>query len=44
MSLYRKTALVKAEQFLPNKNIIPSGVISSGNGDPRKHPEEKWFL
>jgi hypothetical protein len=34
-NLYRKTALVQAEQFLPAEGKIPAGVISDGHGDPR---------
>lgn len=41
---YRKTALVKAEQFLPAEGKIPSGVISDGHGDPRKDPRYSFVL
>ena len=42
---YRKTALVEAEQFLPSIGQIPSGVISDGNGDPRRNPEcYSWIV
>jgi hypothetical protein len=42
--LYRKTALVQAEQFLPAEGKIPDGVISDGNGDPRKNSRYSFVL
>lgn len=42
--LYRKTALVSAEQFLPAENKIPSGVYSNGMGNPQTHPLFDWCL
>lgn len=41
---YRKTALVEAEQFLPNEDKIPAGVFSSESTDPRKDPLADWML
>lgn len=43
MKLYRKTALVSAEQFLPSEGKIPEGVFSDGLADPRKSTAE-WCL
>lgn len=43
MTMYRKTALVSAEQFLPADGKIPAGVFSDGLSDPRKSPAE-WCL
>lgn len=43
MALYRKIALVEAEQFLPGEDKIPSGVYSSGPADPRKSAEQ-WMI
>jgi hypothetical protein len=42
--MYRKTALVAAEQFLPEQGMIPAGVISDGNGDPRKDSNYSFVL
>jgi hypothetical protein len=42
--MYRKTALVAAEQFLPEQGMIPAGVISDGNGDPRKDSNFSFVL
>jgi len=44
MAMYRKTALVSAEQFLPGEDKIPAGVRSSGMGDPRKGGDFDWVL
>lgn len=44
MKTYRKTATVEAEQFLPLENKIPSGVLSSGLGDPRKRHDLDWVI
>ena len=44
LKAYRKTALVMAEQFLPEIGQIPKGVFSSGNGDPRKRYDCEWVL
>lgn len=41
---YRKIATVTAEQFLPLENKIPSGVISTGLGDPRKRNDLDWVI
>jgi hypothetical protein len=41
---YRKTALVTAEQFLPEIGQIPKGVFSNGNGDPRKRYDCEWVI
>jgi len=43
MTLYRKTALVSAEQFLPSEGKIPEGVFSDGLSDPRRSTAE-WCL
>lgn len=43
MTMYRKTALVSAEQFLPSEGKIPDGVFSDGLSDPRSSPAE-WCL
>ena len=44
MALYRKTALVEAEQFLPDLDQIPEGVRADGLGDPRKNACLDWVL
>ena len=44
MAQYRKTALVEAEQFLPDEGKIPAGVISDGPGDPRKNARFSWIV
>ncbi len=44
MKEYRKTATIRAEQFLPNENKIPAGVISDGCGDPRKSHHYNWII
>lgn len=41
--MYRKTALVSAEQFLPDEGKIPAGVVSDGLADPRRSAAE-WVL
>lgn len=41
---FRKIATIEAEQFLPNENKIPDGVISSGLGDPRKRYDLDWVI
>jgi hypothetical protein len=42
---FRKKTLIDAEQFLPKINKIPHGVISNGNGDPRKDPDKfDWII
>lgn len=41
---YRKTALVTAEQFLPEAGQFPKGVYSNGLGDPRKRYDCEWVL
>jgi hypothetical protein len=41
---YRKTALVTAEQFLPEIGQIPSGVISDGSGNPLKDNRFSFIL
>lgn len=43
MPMYRKTALVSADQFLPKEGKIPAGVISSDNSDPRTS-DAQWCL
>lgn len=43
MPMYRKTALVSAEQFLPKEGKIPNGVISDQNSDPRTS-DAQWCL
>lgn len=43
MTLYRKTALVEAEQFLPGEDKIPAGVFSDELSDPRRSPAQ-WVL
>jgi hypothetical protein len=42
--MYRKTALVEAEQFLPSEGKIPAGVISDGLGDPLKDNRFSFVL
>lgn len=44
MPMYRKTALVSAEQFLPNEGKIPDGVLSDANADPRTDARAAWCL
>lgn len=41
---YQKLSIVEAEQFLPDQDIIPKGVISSGLGDPRKRYDLDWIM
>jgi hypothetical protein len=35
---------IKIEQFLPDEDKIPDGVISNGLGDPRKILELDWVI
>lgn len=44
MKEYRKTATIRAEQFLPNQGQIPAGVMSDGMGDPRKSSDYRWII
>jgi hypothetical protein len=44
IAMYRKTALIGAAQFLPREGKIPDGVISDGNGDPRKDSRFSWII
>jgi hypothetical protein len=44
MAKYRKTALVEAEQFLPNEGKIPNGVFSDERADPRTDARAAWCL
>lgn len=45
MPLFRKKPVViSAEQFFPDQDQIPDGVISDGLGDPRKTPLMEWII
>jgi hypothetical protein len=44
MKFRKKPVEIEAEQFLPNEGKIPAGVISDGNGDPRKDSQFSWVV
>lgn len=44
MKFRKKPVVIDAEQFLPDENKIPDGVISDGNGDPRKDQRYSWII
>ena len=44
MAKYIQTTEVEAEQFLPDKDIIPKGVMSDGPRSPRIDPRASWGI
>lgn len=41
---YVMTVEVEAEQFLPDEDKIPAGVVSDGPRNPKNDPRASWIV